>query len=145
MIKRPSVSGPRTEVRWTNDASAFGFNEQTFEKFKKDLKHPLLKKIPGGRQTITDPHQPGLRANIFKSGQVSFIVEYRIPGFTTRSHLTLGNFPDMSIEEARELAVVVRELGSRGVDVQAGLHDRLIQELRRDGLNWRPELSPPRK
>lgn len=96
------------------------------------------------RERLTDAHAPGLRVIAYPSGQVTFSVEYRIPGIKTRMNVTLGYWPDtMSIHEAREVAETVRELGERGVDVQLGLHTRLVQELKRDGVNWRPTLCPP--
>lgn len=108
------------------------------EKSKRDIK-----KLGVARLRMSDPLQPGLRIQIYLEGQVSFIVEYKLPGIKTRPHLTIGHWPQMSIKEARELAVLIRDLGNKGIDVQEGLHDRLIQELKRDGLKWRSTLSPP--
>lgn len=98
------------------------------------------------RQRLTDPLAPGLRVNVYIEGQVAFSVEYKLPGIKSRLHVKIGDWPDMSIPEAREIAGVVRELGTRGIDVQLGLHTRLAQELKRDGLDWQPHLAPvPRK
>lgn len=98
------------------------------------------------RQRLSDPLSPGLRVNVYTEGQVAFSVEYRLPGIQSRLHVKIGEWPDMSIDEAREIAATVRELGLRGIDVQLGLHTRLSQELKRDGLDWRPSLAPvPRK
>lgn len=98
------------------------------------------------RQRLSDSMAPGLRVNVYPEGLVAFSVEYRLPGIQTRPHVKIGEWPDMSIQEARDIAATVRELGLRGIDVQLGLHTRLSQELRRDGLDWRPALAPvPRK
>ncbi len=94
------------------------------------------------RQRLSDPLAPGLRVNVYPEGLVAFSVEYRLPGIMTRPHVKIGEWPDMSIPEAREIAATVRELGMRGIDVQLGLHTRLSQELKRDGLDWRPALAP---
>jgi hypothetical protein len=94
------------------------------------------------RQRLSDPLAPGLRLNVYPEGQVAFSVEYRIPGILTRMHVKIGEWPDMPISEAREIAETVRGLGAMGIDVQLGLHTRLSQELKRDGLEWRPHLAP---
>lgn len=44
----------------------------------------------------------------------------------------------MKISEARVLAKTVRLLAARGIDVQAGLHERLVRELTEKGEKWRP-------
>lgn len=94
------------------------------------------------RQRLSDPLAPGLRVNVYTEGQVAFSVEYKLPGIQSRLHVKIGEWPEMSIHEAREITATVRELGMRGVDVQYGLHTRLAQELKRDGLDWRPALAP---
>jgi hypothetical protein len=95
------------------------------------------------RQRLADGLAPGLRVNVYPDGKVALSVEYRLPGIITRPQVKFGEWPDMSIDEARELAGIVRELASRGVDVQLGLHTRLAKELQRDGLDWQPALAPP--
>lgn len=95
------------------------------------------------RQRLSDGLAPGLRVNVYPDGKVALSVEYRLPGIVTRPQVKFGEWPDMSIDEARELAATIRELASRGVDVQLGLHTRLAQELQRDGLDWQPALAPP--
>lgn len=97
------------------------------------------------RLRLTDPLGPGIHVNVYIEGRVVFSVEYKLAGFTNRLHVKIGEWPEMSIQEAREIAALVRELGLRGVDVQAGLHNRLTEELKRDGLDWRYSLSPPPK
>jgi hypothetical protein len=106
------------------------------ERIRRDVKKTGIE-----RHRMSDPLQPGLRVQVYYEGQVSFIVEYKLPGIKSRPHLTIGHWPDMSIQEARKLAVIIRDLGNKGIDVQEGLHDRLLQELKRDGTKWRPALS----
>lgn len=95
------------------------------------------------RQKPTDPECSGLRVDAYPTGKVTFSAEYKMPGIATRMHVKLGEWPEMPIVEARKLTELVRDLGMRGVDVQWGLHTRLVQELKRDGLDWRPALAPP--
>lgn len=131
MIKKPRIpkEPPAVPEALITDA--------LLEKSKRDIK-----KLGLARLRMSDPLQPGLRVQVYFEGQVSFIVEYKLPGIQSRPHLTIGHWPQMSITEARKLAVVIRDLGNKGIDVQEGLHDRLLQELKRDGTNWRPALSP---
>ena len=117
------------------------FNVATLQKIADDLEKGKYGKIPNGRLVVSDEMQPGLRANVFK-GYWSYIVEYKLPGIATRPHLTLGEHPATSITEARQLAKTIRELGSMGIDVQEGLRQRLVAELKRDGTKWRPAMAP---
>jgi hypothetical protein len=43
-----------------------------------------------------------------------------------------------SRSEARELAGTVQALAGQGIDAQAGLHERLIRELKAKNIRWRP-------
>ena len=45
----------------------------------------------------------------------------------------LGDHPDMSIAEARQLTRTVQTLAAIGIDPQEGLHERLIRELKAKG------------
>jgi hypothetical protein len=62
-------------------------------------------------------------------------MQYRVKD--TRPSLLLGHFPKMKIEEARGIAATIEALADKGIDVQDGLHDRLIRELKQQGVNWR--------
>jgi hypothetical protein len=86
--------------------------------------------------TIGDDDQPGLRAIVRKSGTVSFHVIYSVND--ERPILLIGHWPHTSIDEARDLAKTIRTLAAEGIDVTEGLHARLISELKRDGIKWRP-------
>jgi hypothetical protein len=50
----------------------------------------------------------------------------------------LGNHPEMTIDQARELCATVKVLGEKGIDPVKGLHGRLIKELLAKGTRWRP-------
>lgn len=96
------------------------------------------------RELLTDTKVEGIRVYAFPSGEVTIGVAYRIPGIETRMEFTFGKYPEeIRIPEARKLALIVRTLADNGIDVHEGLKPRLMKELRRDGLDWRCELSPP--
>lgn len=96
------------------------------------------------RELLTDIKVEGIRVYAFPSGDVTIGVFYRVPGLKTRMEFTFGKWPEeIRIKEARKLALVVRTLADNGIDIREGLQPRLMKELRRDGLDWRCELSPP--
>jgi hypothetical protein len=41
-----------------------------------------------------------------------------------------------TIEEARALTKTIRALAEKGIDVQSGLHERLLRELKAQGTRW---------
>lgn len=117
------------------------FNVITLQKIADDMAKGKLK-ILHNKLDVADEVQPGLKANVYKTGYWSYLVEYKVQGRDGRPHLTIGKHPYMSISEARELAKTIRYLGTKGVDVQDGLIDRLIAELKRDGIQWRGGMAP---
>lgn len=126
----------------TQKAVAPRFNVPTLQSIADDIaKGKYGDPVPGGRVVVSDEMQMGLKANVFKE-YWSYLVEYKVKGRPGRPHLTIGKHPVMSIAEARELAKVIRHLGSIGIDVQEGLIDRLVVELKRDGIQWRGGLAP---
>jgi hypothetical protein len=124
---------PRAEPRGAK------FNMETFQKLAADLS---AGRIPLDRVTLSDdPREDpnavgGLRAIIRGSGLISWHVQYEIEG--SRPYLKLGDAEHMNLKEARELARTVRGLADMGIDVQAGLHERLVRELKEKGMKWRP-------
>ena len=114
-----------------------GFTAERLKVIAHDVKsgvRPTPKSQPW--ISIGDDRQPGLRAIIRKSGAVTFHCMYYFGA--SRPMVLVGQFPETSIEEARHLAQVVRGLAEKGIDVQEGLHERLLRELQEEGLNWRP-------
>ncbi len=110
------------------------FSGDIFDGLADDIKSG---RIPLERVTVSDDMQMGLRAIIRNTGLISFHVQYpNTDG--TRPYLKLGEHPAMSVKEARELAKTVIALAARGIDVQAGLHERLVRELKEKGERWRP-------
>lgn len=115
------------------------FTEETFHAVAKDLKSGRL---PLARTQISDDLVAGLRAQIHRSGLTSYHVSYYVGD--KRPFINVGSAnpeePDyLTVTEARNLAKTIKSLGDRGVDVQDGLHKRLLKELKRDGTSWRPK------
>lgn len=109
------------------------FSVETLEKLAADLKS---KKIPLDRISVSDDVQPGLRVIVRDTGAISFHVQYEVDG--ARPYLKIGEHPGMSIKDARYVAKTCRALAERGIDVQKGLHERLVSELLEKGEKWRP-------
>lgn len=109
------------------------FSIEHFESIARDLDSGRLKL---DKIVISDDVQIGLRAIIRKSGTITYHVSYAAG--ESRPYLKVGQYPDTSIAEARELARTITTLADHGIDVQSGLHDRLIKELREKGTKWRP-------
>jgi hypothetical protein len=125
--RRGIASERTTEDRRTS------FDVKTLEALAEDLKSG---RIPLDRITVTDDQVPNLRAVIRNTGLVSYHVQYSVNG--SRPFMKVGNFPDMPIKTARELAHTVTALAAKGIDPQAGLHERLIRELLDRGDKWKP-------
>lgn len=117
------------------------FNVPTMQQIADDISAGRYGDLPNKRIVVPDKMQTGLKANVYKE-YWSYIVEYKVKGRPERPHITIGRHPFMTIAEARELAKVIRHLGSIGVDVQEGLIDRLVAELKRDGIQWRGGMAP---
>jgi hypothetical protein len=113
------------------------FTVERLEAFARDLKS---QRIPLERQTLSDDMVTGMRATVHKSGLITYSVSYTVGD--KRPFMKLGDAnkdsPDyISLEDARAIAKTVKALGDKGIDVQDGLHKRLIRELKRDGTAWK--------
>lgn len=115
------------------------FDTKTLQALAKDLQ---TNRLPLERVTVSDDMVTGLRAVVYKSGLISFAISYHFGG--ERPFLKLGVLDEkdpehISITEARELAKTVKSLADKGIDPQAGLHKRLLRELKTQGTAWRPK------
>lgn len=140
---------PRKKLETQPDSDT-RFDKPTMMAILKDLQ---TGRLPLPRVQISDDMVTGLRAMINRGGtkqnpggSIALHAAYTVGG--SRPLVKLGELQDgaeepITIEEARELTKVIQALGDEGVDVQEGLHRRLMSELRRDGVNWRPTLSSP--
>ncbi|KRQ11888.1 hypothetical protein AOQ73_05635 [Bradyrhizobium pachyrhizi] len=79
---------------------------------------------------------------IHKSGLISFHCSYYVG--ENRPFMKLGDLNEdspnhITLDDARDLTKTIKALGEKGIDVQEGLHRRLIKELKKEGLKWRPD------
>lgn len=86
---------------------------------------------------IADASCCGLRIIIRAGGSVTFHVQYTVRGRNRRPMIMLGEYPTMAIDEARALTRTIVELGKIGINVEDGLHKRLIRELQEQNTAWR--------
>lgn len=125
-------------IKTPRNSPSTKFTPERLHAFAKDLKSG---RVPLERQQISDDKIVGLRAMIHKTGLIAFHVSYYVGD--KRPFMRIGTYDDpkdpdyISIEDAREIAKTVKALGDRGVDVQDGLHRRLVRELKRDGVSWK--------
>lgn len=113
------------------------FTQERLDSFAKDLK---TQRVPLERQQISDDMVVGLRAMIHRTGLIAYHVSYYVGDKRPFMKIGEGNkdSPDfLTVEQAREIAKTVKALGDKGIDVQDGLHRRLIRELQEKGTNWR--------
>lgn len=88
------------------------FTIATLKKLAADMKSGA---VPLSRTVISDEIVTGLRAIIRNTGSISYHVQYHVGD--ARPWIALGGI---------------------GIDVTEGLHKRLMRELKRDGIKWRP-------
>lgn len=121
-----------------DSAPSTKFTVERLRAFAEDLKS---QRVPLVRQQIADDRVTGLRALVHKTGRIALHVSYYVGD--RRPFMILGVLDDekdpdyISIEDAREVAKTVKALGEKGIDVQSGLHRRLIRELKAKGTDWR--------
>lgn len=124
---RTNANANSTFSESTNDKL---FSVKTFEGLAADMKSG---RIPKDKMSITDG---GLQVIMRNTGTISYHALYTIGG--SRPSLAIGHHPDMTIAEARRLVGIIQGLADMGIDPQAGLHERLMVQLKEKGLKWRP-------
>ena len=88
--------------------------------FTKEALEKLRLPAPGERAIYHDPKTTGLQVRVTSSGIKTFSIFRRIKGGQPE-RITLGRFPDMTVEQARKLAARVNaaiEEGSNPADVK---------------------------
>jgi hypothetical protein len=110
------------------------FDGKVFEALADDLKSG---RIPLDRVVVSDDRTTGLRAIIRNTGAISFHVQY-LSEDGSRPYILMGHYPDTTVDRARERARTIHTLAAKGIDPTAGLHARLLKELDRDGVRWKP-------
>jgi integrase len=79
-----------------------------------------LKPAPAGkRYQLMDEQVPGFGVRVTDSGQCTFILRLRYPGSSNLNRRALGNFPELTLDEAREKARKWRDLVKQGKDPAA--------------------------
>lgn len=119
------------------------FKESTFLAIAEDLKSGMMSKIKD-RLQVSDDMVAGLKANIQKSGRITYHIQYYVG--EDRPFLAIGHGnKDMddyiTVAEARERAKKIKALGAMGIDPQDGLYHRLLREIDEQGENWRPNKA----
>lgn len=86
------------------------------------MKHELtdrflrsLEKPSTGRVEVSDTKRAGLRFRLTSMGRTSWMFEKRIKDGPKRKH-TLGNWPGMSLAEARAIALEIEAEAAKGID-----------------------------
>lgn len=115
------------------------FDATTLLKVAEDLSSGRL---PLERVRISDDMVVGLRAVVARSGLITLHVSYEVGD--ERPFFKIGDLnkdsPDhISIEDAREMAKTIKSLGDRGINVEDASRRRLLKELKRDGVGWKPK------
>jgi hypothetical protein len=98
---------------------------QVLPQRRRDMKRKLtdrgLKALkaakPGQRYEIADAEIHGLGVRVSDKGQRSFVLVGRFPGSNNPTRRALGEYPTMSLAEARDKARRWRELICRGIGV----------------------------
>jgi hypothetical protein len=120
------------------------FTEPKLKQLAEDLHSGRL---PLQRTQISDDLVSGLRANVNSdSRMIAFHVSYAVG--KKRPFCKIGELTDdpknpwkMTIPKARQIASTIKKLGHKGIDVQDGLHQRLVRELDIMGEDWRPDWA----
>jgi Arm DNA-binding domain len=120
--------------------AAFAANAPKSE-FTAEMLQSMSEALKSGRMkvdkvTFTDDVQPGLRAIVRSKGAITLHCHYDFEG--SRPMIKVGEIPGCTVDEARALTKTIRALAAKGIDVQSGLHERLLRELKAQGTRWRP-------
>src|SRR3984885_313830 len=98
-----------------------------------DRKLRALKPAPkGGRYEVHGSVIRGLRVRVSDQGSRIFVFRPRYPGSTNPTRRTLGEYPSMTLEAAREKADEWRKLIKRGIDPSVQEADERRVEAQRD-------------
>jgi hypothetical protein len=128
---RPKRDPSAALAAFAASAAKTEFTEKMLTSMSDALKSGRMKVA---KLTFTDDVQPGLRAIVRPTGTVTLHAHYDFEG--SRPMVKVGEIPGTTIEEARALTKTIRALAAKGVDVQAGLHERLLRELKAQGVRW---------
>ena len=78
-------------------------------------------------QPIAKSDGDGLTFTLSAKGMASWVLRYRMPGAKSQKELTIGRYPDMTLQRARQEAAAKRLEVNSGVDVA-----RVKQQMKRE-------------
>ena len=87
-------------------------------------------KPEGKRYDVMDTDVPGFGVRVSETGQRTFVLIARYPGSSNPTRRALGEYPALSLEQARERARGWRELIRKGIDPKAEVERLRREELR---------------
>ena len=93
-------------------------------------------KPKGKRYEVMDSDVPGLGVRVSEAGQKSFILIARYPGSSNPTRRALGEYPSLSLSEARERANDWRVLIRKGIDPKAEESRLKREELRKHATTF---------
>lgn len=88
-------------------------------------------KPEGKRYDVMDTDVPGFGVRVSETGQRTFVLIARYPGSSNPTRRALGEYPVLSLEQARERARDWRELIRKGIDPKAEVERLRREELRK--------------
>jgi len=93
-------------------------NMQKEKQERKKYSNAMIKKLPqkNHRYYVLDSESIGLRIHVELNGAKSFHLQRYVSQFKYSKRTKLGDFPDMSISEARKLAAKVKAANVQGKD-----------------------------
>jgi hypothetical protein len=133
ILRTPRRKGGSRSVKGLSaETAAKLFTDKNFQRYANDLQNGNLT-LP----KVTLTHE-NLQVIIRNTGTISYHALYWTQD-GVRTSLTLGHHSEgMRLPQARQLTETIRKLADRGIDVQDGLHKRLIRELTEQGEKWKP-------
>lgn len=103
--------------------------------FKAD-RELQAEKAEGKPRDLRDFHTRNLAVRIMPSGQKTFTFVARFPGFKNPSRVALGDYPAMSLVEARTKADEWRKLIKAGVDPREAIREKKEKAARERDLTF---------
>ena len=94
---------------------------------KDPLTPAAIDELERGR--ICDPHTPGLRIEVLRSGKKRWKFRRRLPGASSIIKMHLGCFPRVSIAEAREWAGRLNEEIEAGINPRTAIREEVVRTL----------------
>src|SRR5262245_14664965 len=107
---------------------------------RKRLTDPTLQALrrasAGKRYELGDLEARGLVVRVNERGTRTFVLRTRLPGSKSVNRLTLGQYPGMSLSEARKQAREWRDMLREGRDPRVEMERRRLAELRRQAATF---------